>query len=125
MALATITFANGSGLNPNIQVGDTAYYVATTTTGTGGFTSNISGATSNNIVEIGPVASVDFSTNVITVTTDLEDVITTSHFILFSKNNAVNMASVLGYYAEVKMINTSTSAAELYQVSTEIFESSK
>jgi hypothetical protein len=125
MALATLTFANGSGLNPNIQVGDTAYYVATTTTGTGGFTSNISGATSNNIVEIGPVASVNFSTNVITVTTDLEDVITTSHFILFSKNNAVNMASVLGYYAEVKMINTSTSAAELYQVSTEIFESSK
>ena len=125
MAVATLTFANGSGLNPNVQVGDTAYYVATTTSGTGGFTSNVSGATSNSIVEIGPIASVNFSTNVITVTTDLPDEITTSHFILFSKDNAVNLASVVGYYAEVKMINTSTSAAELYQVSTEMFESSK
>jgi hypothetical protein len=126
MATLTLTFANGSGLNPNIQVGDTAYYVSTTTTGTGGFTSNISGGTSNNIVEIGAVASVNFTTNVIEITTDLADnTVTTSHFILFSKDNAVNMASVVGYYAEVKMRNTSTVQAELYQVSTEIFESSK
>ena len=126
MAVLTLTFANGSGLNTDVQVGDTAYYVATTTSGTGGFTSNISGATSNNIVEIGPVASVNFTTNVIEITTDLADnVVTTSHFILFSKDNAVNMASVVGYYAEVKMRNTSTEKAELYQVSSEIFESSK
>ena len=124
--MATLTLTFSSGLNPNIQVGDTTYYVATTTTGTGGFTSNISGATSNNIVEIGPVASVNFTTNVITITTDLADnTVTTSHFILFSKNNAVNSSSLIGYYAEAKMVNTSTSAAELYQVSTEIFESSK
>ena len=126
MAVLTLTFANGSGLNTDVQVGDTAYYVATTTSGTGGFTSNISGATSNNIVEIGPVASVNFTTNVITITTDLADnTVTTSTCILFSKNNAVNSSSLIGYYAEAKMVNTSTSAAELYQVSTEIFESSK
>ena len=122
MATLTLTFANGSGLNPNIQVGDTAYYVSTTTTGTGGFTSNISGGTSNNIVEIGAVASVNFTKNVIEIA---DNTVTTSHFILFSKDNAVNMASVVGYYAEVKMRNTSTTQAELYQVSTEIFESSK
>ena len=46
-------------------------------------------------------------------------------FILFSKDNAVNLSSVVGYYAEVKMRNTATVQAELYQVSSEIFESSK
>ena len=45
--------------------------------------------------------------------------------ILFSKDNAVNMSSILGYYAEVKMTNTSTSEAELFQVSADMFESSK
>ena len=124
--MATLTLTFSSGLNPNIQVGDTVYYVATTTTGTGGFTSNISGGTSNNVVEIGNVLTVNTATNVITINTDLTDnEVTTSHFILFSKDNAVNMASVVGYYAEVKMRNTSTEKAELYQVSTEMFESSK
>ena len=123
--MATLTLTFSSGLNTDVQVGDTAYYVATTTSGTGGYTSNISGATSNNIVEIGTVASVNFSTNVMTITTSLADnTVTTSHFILFSKDNAVNISSVLGYYTEVKMVNTSTSAAELYQISTDMFESS-
>ena len=124
MPTLTLTFANA--LNTSVAQGDTAYYVATTTSGTGGFTSNISGATSNSIVEIGEIASVNFSTNVITVTTTLPDnTVTTSHMILFSKDNAVNMSSILGYYAEVKMTNTSTSEAELFQISTEMFESSK
>tara|TARA_R110000824_G_scaffold46047_6_gene132682 strand:- start:384 stop:764 length:381 start_codon:yes stop_codon:yes gene_type:complete len=123
MAVLTLTFS--SGLNTDVQVGDTAYYVATTTSGTGGYTSNISGATSNSIVEIGTVLTVNFATNVITITTSLADnTVTTSHFILFSKDNAVNISSVLGYYAEVKMVNTSTSAAELYQIGTSMFESS-
>ena len=51
MPTLTLTFANA--LNTSVAQGDTAYYVATTTSGTGGFTSNISGATSNSIVEIG------------------------------------------------------------------------
>ena len=125
--MATITLTFSSGLNPNIQVGDTVYYVVQTTTGTGDSQpSNISGGTSNDIAEIGTVATVNFSTNIITITTDLGDVINTStHFILFSKDNAVNLSSVVGYYAEVKMRNTATVQAELYQVSSEIFESSK
>ena len=119
MAVLTLTFS--SGLNTDVQVGDTAYYVATTTSGTGGFTSSAN----NSIVEIGTVASTNFSTNVMTITTSLPDnEVTTSHFILFSKDNAINMSSILGYYAEVKMVNNSTSQAELFQVSTDVFESS-
>lgn len=130
MPTLTLTFANA--LNTSVAQGDTAYYVALTESSTGfrdgtnEHQSNISGATNNSVVEIGEIASVNFSTNVITVTTTLPDnTVTTSHMILFSKDNAVNMSSILGYYAEIKMTNTSTSEAELFQVSTEMFESSK
>ena len=60
MAILTLTFGTGAGLNPEIQVGDIVYYVATTTNG--GFTTD--GA--NSIVEIGNVLTTNFSTNVIT-----------------------------------------------------------
>jgi len=127
MAVLTLTFADD--LNASIAIGDIAYYVATTTsTGeTKDFNTNIdaSSGTNNSIVQIGNITSVNFGTNVITISTDLVDnEVTTSHFILFSKDNAVNMSSVLGYYAEVKMVNTSTTAAELFQISTNMFESS-
>ena len=50
---------------------------------------------------------------------------TTSHFIFFSKDNAVNMSSVLGYYAEVKLKNNSTTESELFSIGCDVFESSK
>jgi len=112
----TLTFP--STLNVSVAVGDTAYYVATTTSG--GFTTN-----SGDTVEIGEITSVNFTTNVIVVNTSLPSgVVTTNHFILFSKNNAASMSSILGYYAEVKMTNTSTTEAELFQVGIDMFESS-
>ena len=124
MAILTLTFSADvdgaaiNGLNPEIQIGDKVYYVATTTNG--GFTTN-----NGDIVEVGTVLTVNFSKNVMTITTDLADnTVTTSHYILFSKDNDVNMSSILGYYAEVKIVNNSTSQAELYQVSTDMFESS-
>ena len=130
MPTLTLTFANA--LNISVAQGDTAYYVALTESSTGfrdgtnEHQSNISGATNNSIVEIGEIATVNFSTNQITVTSTIADgIIGTSHMILFSKDNAVNMSSILGYYAEVKMTNTSTSEAELFQISAEMFESSK
>lgn len=130
MPTLTLNFANA--LNVSVAKGDTAYYVALTESSTGfrdgtnEHQSNISGATNNSIVEIGEIATVNFSTNQITVTSTIADgIIGTSHMILFSKDNAVNMSSILGYYAEVKMTNTSTSEAELFQISAEMFESSK
>ena len=124
MPTLTLTFANA--LNTSVAQGDTAYYVATTTSGTGGFTSNISGATSNSIVEIGEIASVNFSTNVITVTTTLPDnTVTTSHMILFSKDNLINLSSLAGYYGSVKFNNNSKDKAELFAAACEVSESSK
>ena len=46
-------------------------------------------------------------------------------FIMFSKDNKVNLSSVLGYYASVTLRNDSTERAELFNVGADVFESSK
>ncbi len=46
-------------------------------------------------------------------------------YFYFTKDRSVDSSGVLGYYAEVKMQDTSTTKSELYSVSSEIFESSK
>jgi IS1 family transposase len=43
----------------------------------------------------------------------------------FSKDNKANLSSLVGYFAEVEMKNESTSEVELYQVGSDIAESSK
>lgn len=46
-------------------------------------------------------------------------------FIMFSKDNKVNMSSMLGYYASIEYRNDSLEKAELFKVGAEVFESSK
>ena len=46
-------------------------------------------------------------------------------YFYFVKDNNVNDSGVLGYYSQVKIENDSTTKAELFSVSTEVFESSK
>ena len=46
-------------------------------------------------------------------------------FIMFSKDNKVNLSSILGYYASVKFVNDSQEEGELFSVASDIFESSK
>jgi len=50
---------------------------------------------------------------------------TQGSFIMFSKDNKVNMSSILGYYASVELRNNSLGKAELFNVGTSFFESSK
>ena len=50
---------------------------------------------------------------------------TQGSFIMFSKDNKVNMSDMLGYYASVELRNSSTTEAELFNVGTTFFESSK
>ena len=45
--------------------------------------------------------------------------------IFFSKDNKVNLTSLLGYFASTKFVNTSPTKAELFSVGCEIAESSK
>ena len=46
-------------------------------------------------------------------------------YIMFSKNNVVNVANVKGYYAELEFINNSTEKAELFSVGVGVEQSSK
>ena len=120
MAVITLTFTNK--INTSVQVGDTAYYTLAPSTSGGFKTSNQS-----DIVEIGAITAINNSTNVITCSTTLAyaDRPTTSSFILFGKNNEVNLSTVLGYYGEVKFKNSSTVKSELFSIGTDMFISSK
>ena len=57
--------------------------------------------------------------------TELSEVCTQGSFIMFSKDNKVNMSDMLGYYASVELRNNSTTEAELFNVGTTFYESSK
>ena len=46
-------------------------------------------------------------------------------FIMFSKDNKVNLSSLLGYYSLLKLGNNSTSKAEMFSVGANFIESSK
>ena len=82
-------------VNDSVQVGDTSYYQAA---GSTTITTNIPGTTTRP---------------------------TSNDFILFSKDNRSAISAMRGYYAEVKMVNDETTQCELFDVGSEIFESSK
>tara|TARA_E500000305_G_C3915960_1_gene185685 strand:+ start:147 stop:515 length:369 start_codon:yes stop_codon:yes gene_type:complete len=117
----TLTFPS---LNYSLQIGDTAYY--TNYSASGGF------AVGNaNLIELGPIQAIEdldgdgvldsiciLMTNGITPPT-------TDSFIFFSKDNKVNLSSVVGYYGEMLFKNSSKKKAELFAVACEVSESSK
>ena len=138
MATVTLTFANK--INESAQVGDTAYYV--TTSSQGGFTTSLNSltpTTENVYVTIGTIKSINaarlimvcntnLTTGQVPLDNDANDDGTADrdgHFIFFSKDNIVNMSTALGYYAEVKLKNNSTTEAELFSIGCDTFESSK
>lgn len=128
MAYVTLTFT--APINVSCQVGDIAYLVNTQTEG--GFNTSIHDD-DFGLLEIGDIREInDPTTNspTIKVETTLsyaaigvvagEDDI----FIMFTKDNRVNLSSPLGYYASVKLVNDSKSEAEMFSVGMEVFDSS-
>ena len=121
--MPSITLTFPAEINELAQIGDTLYY-ANTTNHT--LANSEQQPFSNTIVEIGNITAIDYTAS--TITADIANTTplpTASSFILFGKDNRANMASLLGYYAEVEFINNSTSKAELFSLGSEIFESSK
>jgi len=116
----TLTFS--APLNSSCQVGDTAYYVDTSSDG--GFTKN-----SGSVIEIGQIRQINnaqSSSPVVICDTILPGALnSTNKFVLFSKDNKANLSSILGYYASVKFVNNSTTEAELFSIGMDAFESSK
>ena len=119
----TLTFA--TPLNVSCQVGDTAYYVETGTSG--GFNTNV-----DPIVEIGQIRQITrWNGSQSSIICHNEDTIpgnidnSPAKFILFSKDNKANLTSILGYYASIKFVNESLTEAELFSINVEAVESSK
>ena len=108
-----ITFSGQ--LNSSIQVGDVVYYLPVTTTAN----FNITNTSSAN--ELGPITDISTSAfNEFTISIDFPGstapTIPNNSFFMFSKDNNVNLASVLGYHAEVQFVNNSNKKAEMFSV---------
>ena len=117
-----ITLTFNEPLNISLTVGDTVLYTEPSTSG--GY--SISNSTPQRL---GIVTDIDRDNNKIQVTNVLLSVapilqINQTYF-MFTKDNATNLASLTGYYAEAKFINNSTEKAELFAVGSEVVESSK
>ena len=116
-----LTFNLTDQLNILAQVGDVVYYVPTSTSAQ--FEIN-----SNDVVEIGPITFININDRLsFSCSTSLPpgSYPNSSDYLLFSKDNKVNQASVLGYYAKVQLKNDSKEKAEIYAISADCFESSK
>ena len=118
MAIITLNFPNH--INISAQVGDTAYYVPTSSSSE--FTVN-----SSNVTRIGVITQINDVINFIKCDTLLPatDWPSANDFIFFSKDNKANMTSLLGYYAEATIRNNSQGKAEMFNISTDYFDSSK
>ena len=133
MAFITINFS--FPLNASVGVGDTAYFTQTSYTQSGQSGSHTHSQQSQ-VREIGEIIDISPSLNyygtsyiiVDDTNTGFSSVYTIqpNDFIMFSKDNKVNLSSLLGYYAKVKMVNNNnTTKSELFNVGAEVVESSK
>lgn len=101
--------------NVSLQIGDVAYYVKDDDTST-----SVTSFT-DSVEKIGVITSI--GTSYIVVDSTVEP--PADAFLMFSKDKVANNTSLLGYFAEVKLINNSTEKAELFALSSEIRLSSK
>ena len=126
--MATITIQVPRTDYPSLQIGDTAYY--SNVTSSAGFNTNSNtGFTKIGLVKgISNTTALDNGTETTTLTCEIDESTvapTTSDFIFFSKDNKVNLTSLLGYYASIKFKNNSPNKAEMFSIGCEIAESSK
>ncbi len=101
-----LTFNNK--VNVSLVPGDTVYYLDGT-----------------SIVTLGSCTSVAEDRLSCNVNRDLEVAApAVSNYIFFSKPAEAELSGIIGYEATTTIINTSTDRAELYSISSEVFQSS-
>ena len=130
--MATITLNFTNTMNPSLQVGDVIYYCQSTANTTS-FTDATEAAsatisvedTLDQVVKLGTVVS--FTSTAIVVNTGTANVNAPDNgdYVFFGKDNAANISSLAGYYASVKFVNNSTTAAELFSIGSQVTQSSK
>ena len=125
MPIVTLEFTQP--LNASCEVGDTAYYVNTSTSEKAGHENDGFTINSTDPIEIGTIIEIvdrEATPTVKVYSTIAGCSSTQSRFIFFSKDNKANLSSPLGYFASVKLVNDSTTEAELHAVGMDIFASS-
>ncbi len=124
MATATLHF---STINTSLQEGDNVFY--TTPTTNGAYTTADSFGTKwlGKVQSITPPPSGGNYAVVVDIQATNHPVANPADtdYFFFQKDKGVNQSGVLGYYAEVKIENTSTVKSELFSIAAEISESSK
>jgi len=144
--MAIIQLIFNHDINVSVQVDDLVYWVPTVAVGVANSnplnptngpwestTTPHDSAPKENVILIGPVTQfIPWNGTQTTIEADYDDNIaglygvpTTDDFIMFSKDNKVNLSSLLGYYARAQFRNDSTAEAELFAVSADFVESSK
>ena len=120
MAVISLTFTQDPQLT-GAAINDSVYYVKASA-----FATKV---TLNDVINIGTIQSFSVSGTDFIIQVDTGSLNFTmpsqTDYVFFSKNNDVNLGSLIGYYANVEFVNDSTLEAELYAAAAEISESSK
>ena len=140
MAIHIFTFRPAIDFNTSLQRGDIVYYCPTTTLGGFDTADELTGGGGSQIIRVGVLETIHERTlsgnnpnriSRLFVNDEgtapgvvLEGV---EGFLMFSKDNKVNLNSIAGYYARVTLINNTSedTQPELFAVSTEVAQSSK
>ena len=135
MPIVNLTFPHR--LNVSVQIGDTAYFANTNPVGpnrewAAGTTPHFQADQSDiimigrieNILQWNGIESIIFCEMPWSIL-NIYGLPPNGSFIMFSKDNKVNLSSILGYYASIKLVNDSKEEAELFSVGSDVFESSK
>tara|TARA_R100000458_G_C8276163_1_gene251389 strand:- start:229 stop:582 length:354 start_codon:yes stop_codon:yes gene_type:complete len=98
-------------IDSTVSVNDIIYYCSVEALG--GFNAQLD---ETEIKKLGKVLSINSNVLIVEVTED-NPVPSQNDFIFCVKDDEVNLSSLTGYFAEVKMKNTSTEKAELFRLS--------
>ena len=135
MAIINLTFQHD--INVSVQIGDIVYYIPTDPVGPNKewaqTTTPHMTADREDILMIGPVTNITpWDGNQSIITADFDDGLAaqygppgSSDFIMFSKDNKVNLSSLLGYYSLLKIRNNSNEKSEMFSIAADFTESSK
>ena len=119
--MPTLSITFNDPLNTSLQVGDVAYYVQTQAVG------NFNTASQPNMVKIGEVINIIQDPPEIHIFSSIAPIPQPlpGYFIMFAKDRVVNTSGIIGYYADIKLVNDTTSKAEMFSIAAGVIESSK
>jgi len=123
--MATFTITLSGNINESLSIGDAIYTAGKVNAlDEGGTDSGIDKNNSSNLPVLrGTVTLINNTTNTITVNdggTSVSINALANDMALFAKSGVVNTSGISGYYAKVKMQNTSTTEAKLFSVGSEV-----